>query len=34
VQFLELHKVSDLALDLGSGRSHTGAHIQSRSTHS
>jgi len=27
VQFSELQKLSDLDLDLGSGRSHTGAHI-------
>jgi len=31
VQFPELKKLSDL--DLGSGLSHTGAHIQLRSTH-
>jgi len=29
---LELRKHSDLDLDLGSGRGHTGAHIRSRST--
>jgi len=34
VQFLELQKLSDLDLDRGSGRSHTGAHMQSRSTKS
>jgi len=33
VQFLELQKLSELDLDLGSRRSHTGAHIRSRSTH-
>jgi len=33
VQFSELQKLSNLDLDLGSSRSHTGAHIQSRSTH-
>jgi len=32
VQFSELQKLSDLDLDLGSGRSHTGVHIRSRST--
>jgi len=30
---LELQKLSDLDLDLGLGRSHTGAHIWLRSTH-
>jgi len=33
VQFLELQKLSNLALDLGSGHSHTGVHIRLRSTH-
>jgi len=33
VQFSELQKISDLDIDLGSGRSHTGAHIRSRYTH-
>ena len=30
---LELHKLRDLDLNLGSGRGHTGAYIWSRSTH-
>jgi len=33
VGFSELQKLSDLDVDLGSGRSHTGAYIRSRSTH-
>jgi len=33
VQFLELQKLSDLDLDLGSGQSHISANIQPRSTH-
>jgi len=33
VQFSELQKLSDLDLDLRSGRSHIGAYITSRSTH-
>jgi len=33
VQFLELQKISDVDLDLGSGGSHISAHTQSRSTH-
>jgi len=33
VQFSELQKLDDLDLEHGSGQSHTGAHIQLRSTH-
>ena len=33
MQFLELQKLSDLDLDLASGRSYTGAHVRLRSTH-
>ena len=33
MQFLELQELSDLDIDLASGLSHTGAHMQSRSTH-
>ena len=31
MQFLKIRKLSDLELDLESGQSHTGAHIQFRS---
>jgi len=33
MQFSEILKLSDLDLDLGSGRRHTCAHMWSRSTH-
>jgi len=32
-QFSEIQKLSDLDRDLGLGRSHTGAHIRLKSTH-
>ena len=33
MQFSELQKLSDVDLDLGSGRNQAGAHIWSRSSH-